>query len=79
MQANMTYTYMRDANMPHIYKSFEYIPDILEDEDTRKYIHDVYLNGKCIGQINKTHWYKVSFDEFKEFVDNYIKEQNGNS
>jgi len=56
------------------YKGFTYRPDILEDEDTRKYIHDVYYNGVCVGQINKTHWYCASFREFKEFVDEYIKE-----
>lgn len=56
------------------YKGFQYQPDILEDEDTRKYIHDVYHDGVCVGQINKSHWYCANFQEFKEFVDNYIEE-----
>ena len=58
------------------YKGFEYRPDILEDEDTRKYIHDVYHDGVYVGQINKTPWYPAKFEEFKEFVDNYIKENS---
>ena len=57
------------------YKGFQYRPDILEDEDTRRYIHDVYHDGVCVGQINKSQWYCARFEEFKEFVDNYIKEQ----
>lgn len=61
------------------YKSFEYLPDIIEDEDTRKFIHTVYYDGVLIGQINKSSWYQASLKEFKEYVDNYIKEQNGNS
>lgn len=56
------------------YKGFYYRPDVLEDEDTRKYIHDVYHDGVCIGQINKSHWYKVTYEEFREYVLNYIRE-----
>lgn len=58
------------------YRGFHYSPDVLEDEDTRKYIHTVYHDGVCIGTIDKSHWYAASYNDFKEFVDNYIKEQS---
>lgn len=57
------------------YKGFYYDPDILEDEDTRKYIHTVYHDGVCIGSIKCSHWYEASYEDFKAFVDKYIKEQ----
>ena len=55
------------------YKGFEYLPDILEDEDTRRYIHTVYKDGVFVGTIKKSHWYEAKFKDFQEFVDNYIK------
>jgi hypothetical protein len=56
------------------YQGFEYLPDVLEDEDTRRYIHTVYQAGVLVGQIDKTHWYPAKFEDFKQFVDCYIKE-----
>lgn len=55
------------------YKGFQYRPDILEDEDTRKYIHDVYHDGVCVGQINASQWYCAKFEDFREFVNDYIE------
>lgn len=54
------------------YRGFVYRPDVIEDEDTRKYIHDVYLDGVCIGQIDKSIWYPAKFEDFKRFVEQYL-------
>lgn len=62
--------------MTYKYLGFEYLPDILEDEDTRKYIHEVYLNRTLVGSIDKSCWYPASFVEFKLFVLEYIAKNN---
>jgi hypothetical protein len=54
------------------YKGFYYRPDVLEDEDTCKYMHDVYHDGVCIGSINKSQWHKATFEEFRWFVEQYL-------
>lgn len=56
------------------YKGFHYSPDILEDEDTRKYVHTVYHDGVCIGTMKCSGWYPAKFEDFKEFVEKYIQE-----
>jgi hypothetical protein len=55
------------------YKGYTYDPEILEDEDTRKYVHNVYLDKYCIGRLTKSHWYMATFEEFKEFVESLIE------
>jgi len=54
------------------YKGYRYEPEILEDEDTRRYMHNVYLNGFCIGRLTKSHWYLATLEEFKQHVENLI-------
>jgi hypothetical protein len=62
--------------MSYKYLGFEYLPDILEDEDTRKYIHDVYLNGTNIGKISKSSWNPATYIEFQLFVIEYLAKNN---
>jgi hypothetical protein len=62
--------------MSYKYLGFEYLPDILEDEDTRRYIHYVYLKETLVGSINKSSWYSASYTEFKLFVLEYIAKNN---
>jgi len=59
---------------PMEYQGFEYLPDILEDEDTRRYMHTVYKDGVFVGNIKKSHWYEANFKDLQEFVDKYIRE-----
>ena len=55
------------------YLGFKYIPEVLEDEDTRKLIHDVYFDGKCVGSINGSPYSKPTLEQFKQWVDEYIQ------
>ena len=55
------------------YKGYRYDPEILEDEDTRRYIHNVYLDQYCIGRLTKSHWYLATFEDFKDYVESLIE------
>ena len=55
------------------YKGYRYDPELIEDEDTRRYSHDVYLDKYCVGRLSKSHWYLATFEEFKEFVEKIIE------
>jgi hypothetical protein len=55
------------------YKGYRYDPELVEDEDTRRYIHDVYLGKRHVGRLSKSNWCEVTFEEFKEFVESIIE------
>jgi hypothetical protein len=60
-----------------IYKGFEYVPDIVEDEDTRRYFHQAQRAGlELINIAGFSHWHSLSREKFELWVDNYIMEQN---
>lgn len=54
------------------YKGYTYQPEILEDEDTRRYIHDVYFGKDWVYRAPSSHWNKLTLEQFKLYVESLI-------
>ena len=55
-----------------MYRGYRYDPEVMEDEDTRRYHHEVYQGKTCVGAIQATHWCEASYEDFQSFVDDYL-------
>jgi len=57
------------------YGDFTYDSEPDDDGDVLKMMHYVFYLDEFIGMMNKSPYQNVSYEEFKEFCDKWIKQQ----
>lgn len=57
-----------------IYRGYEYDPEVIEDEDTRRYFHEAIDKNGGRTQIgaDQSHWYLLSEKQFHECIDKLL-------
>lgn len=62
-------------NITMEYGEFTYESEPDQGDDVTKMMHYVFWNQEYIGMVNKSPYENVSYDEFKEFCETWIKQQ----